>query len=69
MIHEGFKKKLYFLFIWHIVCYAAIKLTLLTLLIIFSVSLYFCKFILDQLGKKINTENISNKINKVNLIN
>lgn len=31
MAHEAFGKKLYLLFIWHFVCYAAIKLTLLAI--------------------------------------
>lgn len=41
MIHEGLGKKLYFLFTWHVVLYAAIKLTLLTLLLASSVILFF----------------------------
>lgn len=42
MFHMDLGKKLYFLFICHVVCYAAIKLTLLMLLLIFSIILIFC---------------------------
>lgn len=40
MIHEGLGKKLYFLFTRHVVFYAAIKLTLLALLLASSVILF-----------------------------
>lgn len=42
MFHMDLGKKLYFLFICHVVCYAAIKLTLLMLLLVFSIILIFC---------------------------